>query len=103
MYAVIKTGGKQYRVSAGSFLLVEKLEGVKGDIVSFDSVLAVSKEDQLSLGTPFLSGVSVSARIVEQTKGDKVYAFKIRRRKGLRKKVGHRQLYTRVKIEEIKS
>jgi len=101
MYAVIETGGKQYRVSPGSFLLVEKLEGDKGSEVMFERVLAVSKDEGLLLGSPLLPGASVSAEIVEQTKGDKVYAFRFKRRKGLQKKIGHRQLYTRVKIKEV--
>ena len=101
MYAVIKAGGKQYRVNEGTVLLVEKIVGDAGDIVTFDSVLAISKEDKLMLGAPVLEGAKVSGQIVTQMKGPKVYAFKIRRRKGLRKKSGHRQQYTRVKIQKI--
>jgi large subunit ribosomal protein L21 len=101
MYAVIETGGKQYRVSKGLVLLIEKINGDAGDVVALERVLAVSQGDSLLLGEPILPNASVSAQILEQTKGDKVYAFRFKRRKGMRKKVGHRQLYTRIKIKEI--
>ncbi|MEI7591061.1 MAG: 50S ribosomal protein L21 [Deltaproteobacteria bacterium] len=101
MYAVIETGGKQYRVNEGSVLLVEKLIGVTGDEIAFDKILAISKDENLLVGTPLLKNAVVNAQILEQMKAPKVYAFHIRRRKGFRKKVGHRQQYTRVKIKEI--
>ena len=101
-YAVIKSGGKQYRVSPGQKILVEKLEGAIGDSVTFGEVLLVkSGADALKVGAPFLSGTSVKAKIVAQEKDKKVITYKKRRRKGYTKKQGHRQARTRVVIETI--
>lgn len=101
MYAVIKTGGKQHRVSEGDVLKVEKLEGQKGDTVVFEEVLLVSKEDQTRVGTPVVEGARVVGEIVQQGKGPKIIIFKKKRRKGFMKKTGHRQPLTEVRIKEI--
>ncbi|MGV8081642.1 MAG: 50S ribosomal protein L21 [Syntrophales bacterium] len=101
MYAVIQTGGKQHRVSEGDVLAVEKIEGQKGDAVVFSEVLLVSKEEDVRIGQPFVEGAKVVGEIVAQEKGPKIVVFKMKRRKGFRKKTGHRQLLTRMKIKEI--
>ncbi len=101
MYAVIKTGGKQHRVSEGDVLRVEKLEGKKGDKVVFEEVLLVTKEDQTRVGTPVVQGAKVVGEIVNQGKGPKIIIFKKKRRKGFLKKTGHRQPLTEVRIKEI--
>jgi len=101
MYAVIKTGGKQYRVSEGDMLTVEKIEGEKGDIVSFDEVMLVSDDNDITVGAPLVEGAKVTGEIVTQTKGPKITVFKMKRRKGYRRKTGHRQLMTALKIKEI--
>ncbi|AOT72767.1 50S ribosomal protein L21 [Geosporobacter ferrireducens] len=101
MYAIIETGGKQYRVQEGDTLFIEKLEASQGDTVEFDKVLAVSKDGQLVLGTPVVGGAKVSATVVENGKGPKVIVFKYKAKKDYRKKQGHRQPYTKVKIEQI--
>lgn len=101
MYAVIRTGGKQHRVSEGDVLRVEKLEGLKGDTVVFEEVLMVSKEDQTRVGTPVVAGARVVGEIVRQGKGPKIIIFKKKRRKGFLKKTGHRQPLTEVRIKEI--
>ncbi|MHB1305768.1 MAG: 50S ribosomal protein L21 [Limisphaerales bacterium] len=103
MYAVLETGGKQYRVSAGDQLEVESLDVEKGQPVTFDRVLLVSNEGQLSVGTPLVAGASVVADVVDHIRGDKVIAFKMKRRKGYHRKVGHRQEITVVKVTEIKA
>lgn len=100
-YAVIGTGGKQYRVKPGDTLKVELLEGEAGGAVTFDAVLALSDGKDLKVGAPFIKGAKVSAQIVEQTKGPKVVAFKKRRRKGYNRKVGHRQPLTAVRVTSI--
>lgn len=103
MYAVIKTGGKQYRVSIGDILPLEKLEGNRGDKIVFPDVLMVSGDDgeDIHIGTPLVEGANVVGEIVEQFKGPKIYVFKMKRRKGFKKKTGHRQLQTRMRIKEI--
>lgn len=101
MYAVIKTGGKQHRVSEGDVLKIEKLEGQKGDTIVFEEVLLVSKEDQTRVGTPVVEGAKVVGQIVNQGKGPKIIIFKKKRRKGFLKKTGHRQPLTEVRIKEI--
>src|SRR5438552_452545 len=100
MYAVIKTGGKQYRVAAGDKLRVEKLPGNPGDIVMFDQVLLVGG-DTLKLGKPLVGGAKVEAKIVAQDRGKKIIVFKFRRRKNYRRKNGHRQPYTALEITGI--
>lgn len=98
MFAVIKTGGKQHRVVADDVLTVGKLEGEAGSKVTFGEVLAIGEGDQISIGAPFVSGASVAAEIVEHARGQKVIAFKKRRRQNSKRKRGHRQDYTIVKI-----
>jgi len=100
-YAVIETGGKQYRVEQGTVLDIERLETEAGDTVDFDRVLAVSDGSELSVGTPVLEGAKVTAQVVENLRGEKITVFKKKRRKGYRKKIGHRQELTKVKIEAI--
>ncbi len=101
MYAVIKTGGKQYKVSEGDVLNFEKIEGDKGDTVSFDEVLLVSKDEDVKVGTPFVEGAKVVGEIISQIRGPKITVFKMKRRKGYSKKTGHRQDLTNLKIKEI--
>ncbi len=101
MYAVIKTGGKQYRVAANDTLRVEKIAGEKGATVEFNEVLMVGGDGAAKIGTPTVSGAKVTAEVVEQGRADKVIAFKKRRRKNSRRKRGHRQELTTVKIREI--
>ncbi|MDQ0475132.1 50S ribosomal protein L21 [Labrys wisconsinensis] len=101
MFAVIKTGGKQYRVNPDDVVSVEKLEGAIGDTVVFPEILMVGGEAGLSLGTPTVAGATVKAEIVEQTRDDKVIAFKKRRRQNSKRKIGHRQHQTVVRIAEI--
>jgi large subunit ribosomal protein L21 len=103
MYAVIQTGGKQYRVAPGEELRVEKLDGAVGDEIYFDSVLFVSKDDKVTVGKPVLKNVRVQAKITRQGRGPKIIVFKYKRRKGYRKKRGHRQDYTGVRITEIEA
>jgi large subunit ribosomal protein L21 len=100
MFAVIKTGGKQYRVAADDVLKVAKVEGEPGAIVQFGEVLVVGG-DSVTLGEPAVSGASVAAEVLEQARGPKVIAFKKRRRKNSRRKRGHRQEFTLVRITEI--
>lgn len=100
MYAVIKTGGKQYRVSTGDKLRVEKLPGNVGDAVTFDQVLLVGG-DALKLGKPLVGGAKVEAKITAQGLGKKLVVFKFRRRKNYRRKNGHRQPYTALEILNI--
>ena len=100
MYAVIKTGGKQYRVSAGDKLRVEKLPGNVGDAVTLDQVLMLGGE-AVKLGKPLISGAKVEAKIVDQGLGKKLIVFKFRRRKNYRRKNGHRQPFTALEITNI--
>jgi large subunit ribosomal protein L21 len=101
MYAVIKTGGKQYRVSEGDTLQVEKLPGKPGDEISFDEVLLLGGGESHHVGTPTVNGANVKAQIVAQDRAKKIIVFKMRRRKNYRRKQGHRQPYTQVKITGI--
>lgn len=100
MYAVIKTGGKQYRVSEGSRLRVEKLPGDVGHKLEFSEVLMLGGEN-LAIGKPFIAGAKVTAEIVGQARDKKVIIFKIRRRKRYRRKAGHRQPFTELKITGV--
>lgn len=102
MNAVIKTGGKQYRVAEGDTLRVEKLTGEAGATVEIGEVLAVGEGDSIKIGTPIVEGATVTAEIVEHGRGKKVIVFKKKRRKGYKKKQGHRQDFTAIKIKEIK-
>ncbi len=102
MHAVIKTGGKQYRVKAGDELKIEKLDLEEGSQVIFDQVLAMGQGDSITLGLPLVSGATVTAEVVEQARDRKIIIFKKNRRQGYQVKRGHRQHFTRVKITEIK-
>lgn len=101
MYAIVKTGGKQYQVSAGDQLMVEKLEGNIGDSVELDNVLLVAGDGSVTVGKPVVDGAKVVATITEQSKHRKVRIFKRKRRKGYRLSKGHRQAYTALKISDI--
>ncbi len=101
MYAVIKTGGKQYRVAAGQKLKIEQIPADIGQEISLDQVLSVGEGDQLKIGTPFVSGAVVKATVLAQGRHPKVKIFKMRRRKHYQKRQGHRQNYTEVRIEAI--
>lgn len=103
MYAVISSGGKQYKVQEGEILRVEKLSGDVGAPISFDNVLMFSDEENVNVGTPVLSDVSVQGHIVEQGKAKKILVFKYKRRKRYRRKQGHRQQFTAIKIDSIKA
>jgi large subunit ribosomal protein L21 len=100
-YAVIETGGKQYRVQAGDRLEVEKLDAEVGAAVELDKVLAVSNGEELTIGTPMLADSKVTSTVLDQIRGKKVINFKKKRRKGYKRKVGHRQSLTVLKIESI--
>ena len=100
-YAIIQTGGKQYRVSEGDLLNVEKLAVEAGKETTFSDVMLVVDGDKISLGAPLLSGASVKAEVVSQFKDDKVIAFKFKRRKGYHRTVGHRRQLTKLKITKI--
>jgi large subunit ribosomal protein L21 len=100
MFAVFKTGGKQYRVAAEDVLKVDKIKGEPGEIVAFGEVLVVGGES-VSLGAPIVSGATVAAEVLQQARGPKVIAFKKRRRKNSRRKIGHRQEFTLIRITEI--
>jgi large subunit ribosomal protein L21 len=101
MYAVIKTGGKQYRVASGDKLKVELLTSEVGSSIAFDQVLAVGQGDGVKFGTPFVAGASVKATVISHGKGDKVKIFKMRRRKHYKKSQGHRQQFTELQISDI--
>ncbi len=101
MYAVIQTGGKQYRVKAGDSVQVEALPGEIGAPVSFDEVLMVGEGEGARIGAPFVAGAKVKATVVSQGRGAKVKIFKLRRRKHFQKTQGHRQSYTEVRIDDI--
>lgn len=101
MYAVVVTGGKQYRVEQGEWLRVEKLEGEEGSVVSLDRVLMIADGDSIKVGAPALEGATVTAEIIGQGRGKKVDIVKFRRRKHSRKHQGHRQSYTEIKITSI--
>lgn len=103
MYAVIKTGGKQYKVAKDDVLTVEKLSANAGDSVSLDEVLMVGGEGDLKVGSPTVSGASVKAEVLEQTRGDKIIVFKKNRRKHYRRKNGHRQELSRIRVTDIVS
>ena len=100
-YAIVRTGGKQYRVSAGSLLRVEKISGNVGDTIELTDVLAVVDGDTATIGQPKVEGAVVTARIIEQDKAKKVLVFKKKRRKGYRVKRGHRQMYTALEVSDI--
>ena len=101
MYAVIKTGGKQYRVAVGEKIKIEQIPADIGSEYVLDQVLMVADGDQISMGTPFLSSASVKATVIGHGRGEKVHIFKMRRRKHYRKSQGHRQNYTEIRIDGI--
>ena len=101
MYAIIKTGAKQHKVSEGDVVLVEKLAGDKGAEVVFNEVLMVADDNTVTIGKPFVEGATVTGEVVAQTKGPKLLIGKMKRRKGFRKKTGHRQELTSMKIKKI--
>jgi large subunit ribosomal protein L21 len=101
MYAVIKTGGKQYRVAAGEKLKIEQIPADIGQEITLDQVLSVGEGDQLQIGTPFVANAVVKATVLAQGRHDKVRIFKMRRRKHYQKRQGHRQNYTEVRIDAV--
>ena len=101
MYAVIKTGGKQYRVAQGDKLRVEKLAGNVGDAITLGEVLLVGSGDSIKIGKPILGGAKVEANIIAQDRGEKIIIFKFRRRKNYRRKTGHRQPFTALELTGI--
>jgi large subunit ribosomal protein L21 len=101
MYAVVETGGKQYKVSEGDVLFVEKLEANAGDVVTLDKVLVCSKDGNLVVGNPVVDGAKVEAKVLEQGKAKKVIVFKYKPKKDYRRKQGHRQPFTKLVIEKI--
>lgn len=101
MYAIIRTGGKQYRVSSGEQVRVESLPADVGAAISFDQVLVVGAGDEVRVGAPLVSGAQVKATVLGHGRGDKVKIFKLRRRKHFQKSQGHRQNYTEVRIDDI--
>jgi len=103
MYAVIQTGGKQYRVAEGETLRVEKLAASAGDKLSFDPLLFADDGGNVQVGRPLVAGIKVEAEVVEQGLGKKIIIFKYKRRKSYRRKQGHRQPYTALKITAIKA
>ena len=103
MYAVVATGGKQYKVQEGEVLRVEKLTGEVGSQVAFDQVLMLSDGENVKVGQPVLEGVQVKGHIIEQGKHKKILVFKYKRRKRYRRKQGHRQMFTAVKIDAIEA
>ena len=101
MYAVFQTGGKQYKASEGDVVRVERLAGDVGDSISISQVLMTADDQGVQIGTPLLDGAQVVGRIVEQDRQRKIIVFKQKRRKGYRRKTGHRQAYTALRIEKI--
>ena len=101
MYAVIKTGGKQYRVCAGQKLKIEQIPADIGQEISLDQVLSVGEGETLNIGTPFVEGAAVKATVLAQGRHDKVKIFKMRRRKHYQKRQGHRQNYTEIRIDAV--
>ncbi len=102
-FAVIRTGGKQYRVASGDVIEIEKIEVEPGQATEFSDVLLVADGDKVQIGHPTVAGASVSAEVVDQVKADKVVAYKFKRRKGYHRTVGHRQQLTKIKITGIKA
>ncbi|MCK9993431.1 MAG: large subunit ribosomal protein L21 [Alphaproteobacteria bacterium] len=103
MYAVIKTGGKQYKVASGDLLRVEKLEGAAGESVAFDQILLLDDAGKLTIGAPLVAGATVTAEIIAQARDPKILIFKKKRRHKYRRKNGHRQLQTVLRVTGIKA
>ena len=103
MYAIIKTGGKQYRVSAGEKLKIERISTEVGKELSLDQVLLVGSGENITLGTPLIKGAKVKATVISHSRGEKVQIFKLRRRKHYQKHQGHRQNYTEIRVDAISS
>ncbi|MBN2329884.1 MAG: 50S ribosomal protein L21 [Candidatus Omnitrophica bacterium] len=103
MYAIVRTGGKQYQVSPGDVIRVEKIAAEQGEEVALNEVLLVKDDDRFEVGTPILEGASVKAKVLEHGRAKKIIVFKFKRRKQYRRKQGHRQDYTRLQIQEIVS
>ena len=103
MYAIMATGGKQYRVQEGDTLLVEKLNAGEGDLLEIKEVLVVGKEGDVKVGSPVVEGAKVTLKVLGQTKGNKIIVFKYKPKKNYRKKTGHRQPYTKVLVEKIEA
>lgn len=103
MYAIIETGGKQYRVSEGDILTVEKLDVNEGEKIEFNRVLTVVKDSELILGKPVIDGAKVSAKVLEHGKGKKILVFKYKAKSNYRRRQGHRQPFTKVVIEKIEA
>lgn len=103
MYAIIQTGGKQYRVAEGDVLVIEKLEAEEGATVEFDQVLTVVKEGEVQVGKPVIAGAKVTAKVEAQGKGKKILVFKYKAKSNYRRRQGHRQPFTKVVIEKIEA
>lgn len=101
VFAIIETGGKQYKVNEGDVVFIEKLEVTDGDTVTFDRVLAVGGSDNFTAGVPFVKGASVTATVVKNGKAKKIYIMKYKSKKNEKKRIGHRQPYTKVQINQI--
>ncbi len=101
MHAIIETGGKQYRVSEGDTLFIEKLDAEAGDSITFDKVLAIVDGDNATFGSPYVDGASVAASVVKNGKDKKIIVYKMKAKKGYRRRQGHRQPYTKVQIGTI--
>ena len=101
MYAIIETGGKQYKVSEGDVIFIEKLEVTEGESITFDKVLVLADGENVNFGAPTVAGATVTAKVEKQGKAKKIYVFKMKRKKNYRRKKGHRQPFTKVTIEKI--
>jgi large subunit ribosomal protein L21 len=101
MYAVVKTGGKEYRISKGDIIRVEKMEGKAGDQVTLKDILMVSQEGQVQVGAPYLTNAMITGEVVQEVKGKKVLTYKMKKRKNYRRFKGHRQTYTYLKVNDI--
>ena len=101
MFAIIETGGKQYKVNEGDIIFVEKLDVNEGETVTFDKVMALSTGDDFKVGTPIVEGAKVEANVVKNGKAKKIYVMKYKSKKNEKKKIGHRQPYTKVQITKI--
>ena len=101
MYAIIETGGKQYKVTSGDELFIEKMDAEAESTVTFDKVIAVSNDETISVGDPYVAGATVEAKVIKNGKAKKITVFTYKPKKGKQRKLGHRQPYTKVKIEAI--